>query len=78
MRKAKINYSSCPKMKEACRLYIETVIRNLLYLSRKFVVDRKTLTQRLKEHISVEAHQVFLPECRDRKGDLRMSSGRLG
>ncbi|KAL7865938.1 hypothetical protein SRHO_G00111850 [Serrasalmus rhombeus] len=44
-------------MKEACRLYKEGTIRNLSHLSRTFGVDRKALTQRVKDYISVEAHQ---------------------
>lgn len=43
MAKLRRNYSSCPRMKEACRLFQEAAIRNLSRLSRTFGVDRKLL-----------------------------------
>lgn len=36
-----------------------------------FGEDRKALTQRVKEH------NARLPKCRDRIGELRLSSGKL-
>lgn len=53
----KKNYSDCPKMIEACRLYHEGTIRNLCQLSRQFGVDRKSLRERLKDRVKVQAHQ---------------------
>lgn len=57
MAKVRRNYSSCPRMLEACRLYREGTVSNLSTLSKKFGVDRKSLRQRVKNDIRVEAHQ---------------------
>lgn len=46
--------------------------QKLVISDQTFGEDRKALTQRVKEHNS------FLPKCRDRIGELRLPSGRLG
>lgn len=44
-------------MLEACRLYNEGTIKNLSLLAQQFGVDRKSLRERVKAKVKVEAHQ---------------------
>lgn len=50
-------------MAEACRLYREGTIRNLSVLARTYGVDRKSLRQRVKGQLSIDAqqgHEIYL------------------
>ena len=78
MTRTQKNYSSCLRMIEACCLYREGTVRNLSFLAKSYGVDRKSLRQRVKEQLSIDAqqgHAIYLGPAVEQ--EISVSSGRV-